>query len=321
MGDEATKTVRHINRSFVVTETNGNEKQIKVTVVVEKLRFIFLISFMVIIGVGVVLTELFTPHFVSGDIKKPLRDAFGVLSVCVYFDYPPATYVLPTLYALELFFIYMYVIAIVFRAWIAKEEGKLSCCSFGVFTSAFVYIALSMSYFSTIFAVQPNPEGTREEMIRSISMHTIPYTNLMIALCVLQVVVTWFNIQISWKTLGVSWYIRGSSYCLTVGLIITSLVKILCHINALTDLGNGSMWTVNDETINRYLQIHDYVWLAFALVLPAIQSGYLAYCKYDNHVVIFSVSDNRRANTGQEKGDTEPTATTLLSLSRVTNEI
>ena len=271
-----------------------SEKEINFEMVVEELRFTFLIFFDVIILLGIVLTKLFTAYFVPGDIGKPLYDTFGVVSICVYFDYPPATYILPTFYAVELFFMYIYAIAMIFRAWIAKEEKKIKGKEFGCFTFALVYFALSGSFFSTIFAVQPNPE-----IPRTISVHTLPYTNLMIALCVLQVAVTWFGVRVSWEELKAPMWMRIASYGLIVGGIITTTVKVLCQINALTYFGHGSMWTVSNETANRVLKVHDFFWLTFALIFPTIQSGYLTfydifYNKDDIHTLLISMTDNQR---------------------------
>ena len=186
-----------------------------------------------------VLTKLFTPYFVPGDIAKPLTDLFGVLSVCVYFDYPPATYVLPTFYAVELIFAYLYAMAMIFRAWVSKAEGKIHQWEFLVFTSAIVYFALSMSFFSTIFAVQPDLENPD-----TISVHTVPYTNLMIALAVLQIAVTWYGFKVSWAQMNMPSWLYCVSYNMVGGIIFTTTVKLFCHINAMTGLGTpgeGSM--------------------------------------------------------------------------------
>ena len=79
-------------------------------------------------------------------------------------------------------------------SFFAKEEGKIRQASFVVCVVAFLYVGLSFAFFSTIFAVQPDVH--RPESIRT---HTIPFTNFMIALTVLALLVTWFGENVAWK--------------------------------------------------------------------------------------------------------------------------
>ena len=69
---------------------------VTLTIVVEKLRLLGYAGFWVVVLVGIVLTK-----FVARiDLEETLLvEVFGYNNICVYFDHPPATYVLPFLWA------------------------------------------------------------------------------------------------------------------------------------------------------------------------------------------------------------------------------
>ena len=79
---------------------HGAERKIRLLMVVEEFRFAFYLTFIMIVIIGIILTKIFQ----KGDYGKPLRDAFGVVSICVYFDYPPSSYVLPSIWAIGIQF-------------------------------------------------------------------------------------------------------------------------------------------------------------------------------------------------------------------------
>ena len=54
--------------------------------------------------------------------------------------------------------IHRYSIASIFRAWVSKEEGKITRASFIAYVVFLGYVVLSFIVFSTIFAVQPDPK-------------------------------------------------------------------------------------------------------------------------------------------------------------------
>ena len=109
------------SRRLVVTKVN-DEKEIKVGVVLEDFRVGFFTSFLLMLLIGYILTKC----FVEEDHQAIILDVFGSTSVCAYFDFPPSTYVIPFLWIFPLLFAILYDLMSIFRAWIAKEEGKIS---------------------------------------------------------------------------------------------------------------------------------------------------------------------------------------------------
>ena len=208
------------------------------------------------------------------------------------------------MYGIQLIIIYQYLIVSLFRAWIAKEENKISRVSFIAYSCVFIYLGLSGVIFSTVFAVKP--DLTTPHTMR---IHTLPFTNLIIALACLQISVTWFGVRVSWTELNAPKWLRIGTYICLIGLIITSTIKVVHHINALSDLGDketgvatgeGLWWSVHEYTLKKVFQAVDACWMLFALVGPMCQSAYLGWRKFDTHGVIFIVRDNRRSNITNE---------------------
>ena len=296
----------------------GAEREIEIAVVVEFYRFVFYSWFFFIILIGIALTYGVTAK-ANEDFYKVIEGVFGSVNICAYFDFPPSTYFLPALYSIQIILIYKYSFLSVFRAWVAKLEKKISKCGFILYLCSFIYFCVSSIVFSTIFAVQPNPDDPK-----TILIHTLPFTNLIIALNVLQAAVTWFGHKVSWKDLRHSSELTKRlvhifMYTCLIFLFLTSVFKIVHHINALGDVWNetkqnnqdNSNDDFEDETADtklKYrglwfdvhgnkvlLQVMDKLWLFSALVLPMVQSGYLTFKAFDTHLIIFNIRDNRKA--------------------------
>ena len=289
----------------------GVERELEVAVVVEFFRFLFYLWFFVIVIVGMALTHGITAKQMEvagknetyGDVIEKL---FGSVNVCAFFDFPPSTYILPTMYAILLLLLYQYAIVSVFRAWIALLEKKIPKYKFCFYCASFAYFAISAAIFSTIFAVQPDPEN-----VISILVHTLPFTNLIFAICVLESAVTWFGRNVAWRKLqhkwcSKRWWLFCRYTCLAL-LIFFSIFKVLHHIAAIGNIilssqpvpGQKSvfLFDVHDPDIKPYLQALDKLWLLAALIVPAMQSGYFTFKNFHTHLVIITVRDNRRAHT------------------------
>jgi len=305
---------------------NGAEREIEISAVVEFYRFIFYSWFFFIILIGITLTYGVTARE-NEEFYKVIEGVFGSVNICAYFDFPPATYFLPTLYSIQVILIYKYSFLSVFRAWVAKLENKISKCGFIMYFSSFIYFCISSIVFSTIFAVQPDPDDPK-----TILIHTLPFTNLIIALNVLQSAVTWFGHKVSWKDLRhrselSKRFVHIFMYTCLILLLLTSVFKIIHHINALGDVWNDTIHKSQNAPINNFtngtkdttfknrglwfdvhgnkvlLQVMDKLWLFSALVLPMVQSGYIAFKSFDTHLIIFNIRDNREANSADSMNE------------------
>jgi len=276
---------------------DGREREIMLLIVVENFRLVFYLSFLGIIILGVFLTEVFSNEVDPG---KPLRDAFGVVSLCVFFDYPPSTYVLPSLWSITLMFAYLYAIAWIFRVWITMEEGKVSRCSFVGYCIGFSYVVLSFIFFTTIFAVQPDPSKPI-----TIRIHTVPFTNFMVGLWVMAVMVTWYGDHVAWKNMGLPrWFFIMNYVMLCIQSFVVP-IKVTSHINCLSDLDGGLWWDPNgNETLTGFFDLIDQLFLISVLIYPTFQSAYLSCKRTQTHCVFMSLRDDRKSALG---GETEMT--------------
>ena len=319
-------------RVAVGTHDDKN-KYIEMKIVVEECRFYFYLLFCFITLLGYILSNWKTESYFGCD-KYPelLTSIFGSLSICYVYDFPPSTYVLPFLYSFVIVFVYIYAIASIFRAWIAKEEAKITRNAFHVYCGALIYVALSASIFCTIFAVPPNPG----EDYLTIHIHTIPYTNLCVALGVLQIAVTWFGTNVAWLDLKAPIWLRLCSLFYVSLLQITVISKIILHINALSDIGpcdpgpmwkekicnsstnpeerippedricgKGYFWDVKDPMAVLWSQMTEHSWRLTGILCPLIQSGYFWFQRFKTHCIIFSVRDNKNVQVFQEVQNTK----------------
>ena len=316
-----------VKTKWVGVKKNGAEREIEISVVVEFYRFIFYSWFSFIILIGITLTYGVTAKE-NDDFYKVIEGVFGSVNVCAYFDFPPSTYILPTLYSIQIILIYKYSFLSVFRAWVAKLENKISKHGFILYLCSFIYFCASSIVFSTIFAVQPDPSDPK-----TILIHTLPFTNLIISLNVLQLAVTWFGHKVSWKDLRhrsvlSKRLVHIFMHTCLILLLLTSVFKIVHHINALGDVWNNTTHQSSNESIYDFkyetkdvkwkykglwfdvhgnkvlLQVMDKLWLFSALILPIIQSGYLTFKSFDTHLVIFNIRDNREANSVDSLNET-----------------
>ena len=298
MEKQISESYHNMTKWFSVKK-KGLERELEISVVVEFFRFLFYLWFVMIVAVGISLTYGVTAVSMktagNETFYEVIEGVFGSVNICAFFDFPPATYILPTMYAILLLLLYQYSIVSVFRAWMALLENKITQKEFVFYTYAFLYFALSAAVFSTIFAVQPDPGNPA-----TIIIHTLPFTNLIIALTVLQIAVTWFGRSVSWKGLKhknklTKRSLRLCTYICLGTLILTTIFKVIHQINSLGDLKNHGLW-FNVHNHRALLQLIDKTWLLAALVGPMMQSGYLTFKTFDTHLIIFTVRDNRRAN-------------------------
>ena len=180
-----------------------------------------------------------------------------------------------------------------------------------MYCGALLYFAISISFFTTIFAVAPNLKDAN-----TIKVHTVPYLNIAIALCVLQVAVTWFGVKVSWDCLQAPKLLRfGSFFCL-IGMVLITAAKLILQINAIGDLGDcphenwkeliceeskthvcgkGLFLDVHTELYGKRSQFIDGFSMFFVVAFPILQSGYFWYKRFKTHTLLLTIRGNRKA--------------------------
>jgi len=277
-----------ISRRLQIRNDKG-EHSLDMVVVIEDFRAGFYISLLVIIILGVILTKAFAEE----GFEDMIVQVFGVSNLCVFFDSPPSTYVLPQLWCFAMFSGVIYSVAAIFRIQISYLEMKLSRCESVSLIIVYVYVILSLIYLSVIFAVQPNPEKP-ETMI----LHTVPYMNLKWMLGMLQFAIVYFGMKVAWVGFLPRWF-SIASIIHVIALIAVNIFAMLIIINALGNMGEnlegeGLWWSVRSEGAILASDVFaNYLGLILGFILPLIQALYISWKGVKSHAIIVSVSDNR----------------------------
>ena len=273
---------------------DSGEKGIRISVVVESFRVLFNWSFLTLFGIGIFSTKMFVTH----DHTAIISDVFGVSNICTYLDFPPSTYILPFLYLFPMTFGILYNVVSMFRIWIAHEEGRITYLEKKLLWAVHVYFILTLMWFEMVFAVSPDRDDPTTMII-----HTLPYFNLKIAWCVLQIGVVHFGARVAWKdvTCGGTWFVAVSWMHVTLQCIATVISNTII-LNALLDMGPGQLlgkglwWSVHDPyclmIANIFGNIGGFV---LSIIIPLVQSHFLACQGFRTHHVTFQITDNKQS--------------------------
>ena len=130
-----------------------------------------------------------------GGIPEPniIKTALGANMICLFYDFPPATYVLPPFWAICVVFGSFYALTSVYRARLAQVENQITFGQRIFFNISSIGWAIALIVFSNCLAVQPYSEfdpnnlKVKAEDLALLKIHTYPFTNLMIWLVLEQV--------------------------------------------------------------------------------------------------------------------------------------
>ena len=130
-----------------------------------------------------------------GGIPEPniIKTALGANMICLFYDFPPATYVLPPFWAICVVFGTFYALTSVYRARLAQVENQITFGQRIFFNISSIGWAIALIVFSNCLAVQPYSEFDPDNLkvkakdLALLKIHTYPFTNLMIWLVLEQV--------------------------------------------------------------------------------------------------------------------------------------
>ena len=280
-------TQSELKHNAVAKNGDYGDKKIQIFVVIEDLRAAYYILFFLLLGIGYILTKI----FVDIDNEEHIIHVYGSANValslqrCFYFDFPPTTYVPPVIWILPMVCLGLYSAMSGFHVWRAKEGEKVSFCSMALLMCCFVYVTFSVILSSISLLVQPNPENPITMIV-----HSMTYTNLKLALCILQIAVTWFGAKVAWVGLALpGWFIKASvAHAILYALVTAVANTMLC--NALGDIGHanleghGSLWNVN-QPISKVLAnlFGSFGGALLGTIIPLIQSIWLASFRKQTH--------------------------------------
>lgn len=254
----------------MATAPKGATRDESLVLVVEKLRLQGYAAFWVVVGTGIVLTRRFSGLDLSDTL---LVQVFGYNNICVYFDYPPANYVLPGLWAIALVLLLMYVAGHWLHMRAEVQRGTLSVALYRTLSTLKGFEAVTLVLFSIIFAV--SPEGRDHTLY----IHTAPFFLLQLGMVSLAMSNTLHGIRSGyWRRLEMpEWFIKGAVvYCVVFALIVA--FKIPVATNA---MANEAFW-VQTLFLERLAGWVDKGFLVCAAVIPMMKAAYLVYLRGDD---------------------------------------
>ena len=191
-------------------------------------------------------------------------------------------------------------------------ENKICGCAFALYICAFTYYLQAILLFTLTLAVQPNhmqPEHNVKSMLTRHIVHVLPDTNLVIGLTLLQYPTTWFNCRILYSESKRHRFMPWGNYICAVLFTITSIGKVILHINSFGGLevdshgdvtSNGWLLTVPNDIPELLCQVNDAMWMFFGLVIPTIESGYFTWIRFDSHGLCVTIEDNKVSENENE---------------------
>jgi hypothetical protein len=237
-----------------VSSQDGQYTPISNVVNPEKLRIVVYLFFVGIVLVGLLVTRVFSEHAIH---HNTLKDLWGYNNICVFFDHAPATYILPTLYAVNFLFISLYFVSSWLRCRSEYQAGVFTRREFKGYSIVTAYEFFAFCFFATVFAVSPD-----ENLI----LHSVPFINLILALSTLAAKNYWYH----QKTMDLSAHQRFWGRMYVSIHISVSLIYVFALINGF--FGDPFYCTLCYEAVHLII---NRAWLVTGLLLPIGIAFYL----------------------------------------------
>jgi len=245
-----------------------------ITFVVEKIRLVGYIGFWMVVLTGIFLTKMFGNVDLQNTI---LMKVFGYNNICVYFDYPPSTYVLPWLWAVTLVLLLCYMTAHWLQMRAEVQQGVLAANIYRLLSGLKLFEAFTMVAFSTSFAV--HPEGRD----RTLYIHTVPFFLLQIGLVSLAMSNTLHGIKSGyWKRLELPTWFEPAAKAYVVIFALVVCFKIPAAINAMA----GGLWWEQTTTFTGIAHVFDLLFLLCAAIIPIVKASYFVWVRGERLAVV-----------------------------------
>jgi len=258
---------------MITTKRKPSEEN-DLTFVVEKIRLVGYAGFWVVVLAGIFLTKTFG----NVDLQHTvLMQVFGYNNICVYFDHPPSTYVLPLLWAITFVLLLSYMTAHWLQMRAEVRAGMLSRRLYLILSNLKLFEAFTMAAFSTSFAVQPDAWD------RSLYIHTVPFFLLQIGLVSLAMSNTLHGIKSGyWRRLELPAWFEPAAKAYVVIFALVVCFKIPAAINAMA----GSPWWEQSAGFIGVAHIFDLLFLICAAIIPIVKAAYFVWVKGDKLEVV-----------------------------------
>ena len=145
------------------TIADGNNAKTVITVSPEAFRMLFYIGFVLFSAIAIFTSVIWADIDYDDNI---LKDRFGSVNICVFYDFPPFTHFGTTLWLPNVFVIVIYLIIDLFRIGDAFRDGDVGACYYRCYWAVTVFEIFAFSFFLQITATDP---------VESVYWHTIPF--------------------------------------------------------------------------------------------------------------------------------------------------
>lgn len=236
---------------------------------VETLRLLGYGAFWITTITGIVVTQLFADHDVHHGI---IKEVWGYNNICIYFDHPPATFVLPTLWGCTLVLLIFYLVAAWLRMRAEVLAGTLKPHLYRILSGFKLFEAFTLIAFSTSFAV--SPEGWDETLYA----HTIPFYLVQLGMVSLALTSTIHGIRSGyWTRLEIPrWFTDVMVvYCFVFCVVV--IFKIPASANSLM----GSPWWEQSPGFIQLAHFMDIMFLICAAIVPMWKAAFLLWKRGD----------------------------------------
>jgi len=223
----------------------------------ERLRVIAYVCFSMLVAVGVVLTTLFADVVPEETV---IYSVYGYNNICINFDYPPATYVVPTMWCVFLVPWIGYILTFWLRAGVRRDEGRLSALAYRAMSVFSFFEVACALYFIQVFVSKPYDSS---DPIFGLAMHQHPFTIFIVSIFTMSLKCVWYF----WSTGKLNATQKVTHFVFIVLLFGMTLAKVTTEINAIT---GGPLWVPNSPTATAVGGLADKFWTVLATIVPAL---------------------------------------------------
>jgi len=235
------------------TVINRMNTKTLISVSPEAFRMLFYIGFIVYTLIAMVTTGIWAEVDYDDNI---LKDRFGSVSLCLFYDYPPFSYFSSALWLPNVFLIVIYFVFDFFRIHDGLKDGELGIVFYRCYCAATVFEILAFSFFLQITATAPE---------ENLFLHTFPF-----------IIVTFAQWTLAFKRL--MWFLKMNVlehygpcyvYCWRIYVVLMLLVVVGKTLLNVPNLFGAQLWTLKGlEWTAPYSLLNDRLYVLLTMIFP-----------------------------------------------------
>lgn len=230
---------------------NTVSNRMSINIKPEIFRFFAYAGMCLILALAIIVTHVFNPDFIH---DNPVANTFGKNNICIYFDSPPANFMMAPLFIIFVmspmsgYFIFTFL-----EHKHLLHIKNLSKRNFILRSISLIFCFLCFCMFSSVFAVSP---------FESWNYHVVGYICIIIGLLVLGLA----NSSYYFTTKDISKNTRIYFVLYYIAFSIISLCNLIA-LYVLYNIGYKGFFAEHSNLIGR-------IWLVLTLIMPMIHSLY-----------------------------------------------